>query len=211
MRRCHEMTNNPLEFRVFRGIGLFVIHDGHMGARLKSESPSINITKPDAARRQLRTAIRLWFDEGDPVSIHTLISAAHEIIHRMYRNSGRKGLLLDSDLVRTELRKEWAEKIKESYNFFKHFDSKKEKKESINFRPELNDILIIFSSHALMQLGETPDTEQLAFAQWMLIHRPHFMDEDVRNRIPIEVLHNLKSVDRKQFLPLFEAAMSGSA
>jgi hypothetical protein len=43
----------------------------------------IKITKMDAAKRQVRTAIKLWFMEEDPVSIHTLVSAAHEIIHTL--------------------------------------------------------------------------------------------------------------------------------
>jgi hypothetical protein len=40
----------------------------------------VTITKPDAARRQLETAIKLYFDEGDPASVHTLCCAAYELI-----------------------------------------------------------------------------------------------------------------------------------
>jgi hypothetical protein len=36
----------------------------------------IVVTKLDAARRQLKTAIRHGFEDGDPVAIHTLIAAA---------------------------------------------------------------------------------------------------------------------------------------
>jgi hypothetical protein len=38
------------------------------------------ISKMDAARRQLETAIRLYFNAGDPVSIHTLGVAAHTLL-----------------------------------------------------------------------------------------------------------------------------------
>jgi hypothetical protein len=41
----------------------------------------LRIGKLDAARRQLQTAIALWFDERDPVAIHTLSVAAYEIVH----------------------------------------------------------------------------------------------------------------------------------
>jgi hypothetical protein len=34
----------------------------------------IRITKMDAARLQLRTAIRLWFADGDPIAIDTLVA-----------------------------------------------------------------------------------------------------------------------------------------
>ncbi len=36
----------------------------------------IKISKLDAARRQLITAIRLYFNHGDIVSVHTLSAAA---------------------------------------------------------------------------------------------------------------------------------------
>jgi hypothetical protein len=38
------------------------------------------VTKLDAARRQLETAITLWFHEADPVSIHALTGAAHNLL-----------------------------------------------------------------------------------------------------------------------------------
>jgi len=52
--------------------------------------PTLHINKLDAAKRQLRAAIRLWFDDGDPVAIHTLAHASHEIIHSLFK---KKGLL----------------------------------------------------------------------------------------------------------------------
>ncbi|UIF89991.1 hypothetical protein [Cupriavidus sp. UYPR2.512] len=40
----------------------------------------MRVTKIDAARRQLITAIRLFFDGGDPVSVYSLASNAWEVI-----------------------------------------------------------------------------------------------------------------------------------
>src|SRR6266705_4622767 len=40
----------------------------------------IHISKLDAARRQLNVAIRLLFDDDDPVAVHTLVGAASVII-----------------------------------------------------------------------------------------------------------------------------------
>jgi hypothetical protein len=64
----------------------------------------ITVTKLDAARRQLRTALRLWFHDGDPVSIHALLAAAHEIIHRLYRNKGLRNLMFDNENIEEEHR-----------------------------------------------------------------------------------------------------------
>jgi hypothetical protein len=40
----------------------------------------IHISKIDAARRQLKVAIRLLFDDEDPIAVHTLVGAASVII-----------------------------------------------------------------------------------------------------------------------------------
>jgi hypothetical protein len=41
----------------------------------------IRVTKQDAAKRQLETAIGLWFSEGDEVSTHTLATSALKVLH----------------------------------------------------------------------------------------------------------------------------------
>src|SRR4051812_2812006 len=48
----------------------------------------IPVSKLDAARRQLQTAVKLWFHDDDPVSIHTLLMAAHEIFRVLNRAQG---------------------------------------------------------------------------------------------------------------------------
>jgi len=87
---------------------------------LVDATPVIKVTKLDAARRQLRTAIELWFAGGDPVSIHALAYAAHEIIHRLFRQKGLSDLFFDSSLIKPEYSKEFSLVIKDSANFFKH-------------------------------------------------------------------------------------------
>ncbi|AVA33441.1 hypothetical protein [Cupriavidus metallidurans] len=46
------------------------------------------VTKIDAARRQLITAIRLFFDGGDPVSVYSLASNAWEVIDVLATSAG---------------------------------------------------------------------------------------------------------------------------
>jgi hypothetical protein len=64
------------------------------------------------ARRQLRTAIRLWFDDGDPVSIHTLAAAAYEILHTLARRKGAEDLLFDAHLIKDEYRSIWVKALR---------------------------------------------------------------------------------------------------
>src|SRR2546425_12863933 len=44
------------------------------------ETQAIACTQLDAARRQINTAIWLWFNGADIVSVHTLAAAAHRIV-----------------------------------------------------------------------------------------------------------------------------------
>lgn len=61
---------------------------------------TMQITKLDAARRQLKTAIRLWFSDDDPVSIYALTYAAHEVLHDLHRGRGAKhGRVFDSSAL----------------------------------------------------------------------------------------------------------------
>lgn len=48
----------------------------------------IQISKLEAAKRQRDTAIKMWFADGDPVSIHTLAAAAHQIINDVNEKIG---------------------------------------------------------------------------------------------------------------------------
>ena len=48
----------------------------------------LRLTKLDAARRQLETAVRLYFHEGDPVSTHTLAAAAYNVLRALNKRQG---------------------------------------------------------------------------------------------------------------------------
>ncbi len=81
----------------------------------------IEVTKLDAARRQLRTAIRLWFAEDDPISIYSLGYAAHEVLHTLHRHRGGKhGLVFDSSKTSEESQTRITRGVKRWGNFFKH-------------------------------------------------------------------------------------------
>lgn len=116
---------------------------------------NIFITKLDAARRQLRTAIELWFADGDPVSIHTLLSAAYQIVHDLNRKNKGPALLYDATFIRKERRSAFVYAIKSASYFMKHADrGKMGKAKTFEFDPELNDNLIVCTIVGLQSLGE---------------------------------------------------------
>jgi hypothetical protein len=76
------------------------------------------VTKLGAAQRQLDTALKLWFEEGDVVSIFSLAASAHQIIHDL--NSKGKGdeLLFDTLNIKDEFRREYIRHVKKTLELY---------------------------------------------------------------------------------------------
>ena len=103
----------------------------------------MEVTKIDAARRQLETAIVLYFREADPVSIHTLACAAYEILLTLNRTSNGAPMIKDwiVDMVGPELSGEFRRFINMAQNFFKHAD--KDTHAVLDFSPAATDVLML--------------------------------------------------------------------
>jgi hypothetical protein len=106
----------------------------------------IRINKLDAARRQILTAIRLYFNHGDIVSMHTLAAAAFKITQNICDS---KPDLPDSitdwidELVRPEYKKKLWTKLHQTANFFKHANQDPDAVH--DFYPEQTENLLFFA------------------------------------------------------------------
>jgi hypothetical protein len=81
------------------------------------------VTKIDAARRQLATAIRLIFMDADRVSVFSLASNAWEIVDALCRRANIESLSLETQDHLPKDKKLRRDYINEPYrNFFKHAD-----------------------------------------------------------------------------------------
>ena len=168
------------------------------------------VTKMDAARRQLRTAIELWFAKGDPVAIHTLAYAAHEIIHRLFRHKGLSDLVFDTTAVEDSQRAAFAKSIKQSANFFKH--SKIEKAEDeIDFDPQMNVLFLVMSVVALEHMKEPRSDEEAALMVWHALHEPSLFpnfQKMFQERIPVDLRTELMVLKRDEFLHAFRKTLA---
>ena len=77
----------------------------------------IVIDKVDAARRQLESAITMFFEKWDVISQHTLVSAAHGILYDLGRQRGIGGSIKDSSLVPPRA----SRKVRQSNSFSSEF------------------------------------------------------------------------------------------
>ncbi len=161
----------------------------------------ITITKLDAARRQLKTAIELYFSDGDPVAIHTLVFAAHEIIDNLLKATGRKSRMFRPSSVRKDKRQTWAQILKRDANFFKHANN--DLKSSIKFHPFSNDFFFVHALSALDEIGEPRSMEGLAMSFWLRLRHPDLYTEEYpRSAYPINILDRI--TERPQFFAMFQ-------
>lgn len=168
------------------------------------ESNKIIVAKLEAGKRQLRTAIRLWFDDEDPVSIHTLVSAAYEIIHSLARRRGAADLLFDSYLVKDEYRKYWVNSVKRAAIFFKHAD--RDPEGILEFFPLSNEIFFMFSCSALSKMGDILGKEEMAILYHLMFSRPDYLREEARQKIAPKAFEDFSRISKRDFLEQFSIA-----
>jgi len=165
-----------------------------------------NITKVDAARRQLATAIELWFNDKDAVSIHSLAYAAYDVIHILSEKHGRKQtLILDSPLVKDEHRKEFREAIRRAGNFFKH--AGRDPEEALHFNPESNEFFIYFSILGIELMGININNLERAFTVWLCLQRPEMMTQNGRimfsERFRVDTLNEIREMPKCEFFKMW--------
>jgi hypothetical protein len=167
---------------------------------------TIRISKLDAAQRQLRTAISLWFQDGDPVPVHALAFAAYEVFHFVsgHRDPHRRDLLFDSIYIKEERRKEYLAVVKREANFFKHGD--RDPEAILDFNPEVAEFFILYAILARQLCGESQSEEESIFMWWIMFHWPEMLSEQGRkgltDRLPIEYIESIRHLSKSKF---FEA------
>jgi len=131
------------------------------------------VTKLDAAERQLKTAIYLFFEERDAVSILTLAGAAHRVLTDLFRKNGKKNLLTDNPYIRQERQKEWIGIIRKPINFLKHAERDPDEV------TELNEEIIPFHILDCICMLEILKGQKLyagvVFFAWFALKFPHLL------------------------------------
>lgn len=166
----------------------------------------MQLSKIDAARRQLDCAIDLWFHDGDEVSIHTLACAAYQVVHDLKERRGIKGnLLYDAPFVEPKHRKTWNRRIRAAANFFKHADNDPEG--ILEFTTRHNIGFIVFAGAGLRLLGYRASLRLSALFFWLVIHKPTWIPAQHRQLVidcvGVENLEEFKLIPKHDFLDHF--------
>ena len=167
---------------------------------------NMRLTKFDVARRQLRSAIRLFFLDSDPVSIETLAGAANGVLRGMAVGRNVQSYLHDSDLIKPEFRKEWFNFLHESQNFFKHAD--RDADALLEFNPEWVKFVLLETCHLFRNLAAHKDFKQrqlkeaILYELWFSLAYPQYLIDPTKfhNLLTRFNIRHTKATDFDVFL-----------
>ena len=133
-------------------------------------SKELELNKTEVARRELETAIELFFGERDPVSIHTLAAAAYEVLSDVARDRSAGPMNLQEQLTKlfpSEAAEKLANLMRKPQNFFKH--AGRDADATINFKPEQTEYLLLDACTKFPELAGYSTPPMTVFCYWFVI------------------------------------------
>jgi len=166
-------------------------------------TPYETLTKLEAAERQLRVAIRLFFERRDLVAVHTLAAAAQGVLRDLGRSRGFKSIFEGSELIRPECRKDLDRLFNRAQNFFKHAD--RDADAQLQFYYEATKFHLFDAALLYNQLTGRQFPEITGLIAWFSLNFPHLLVEGLFKR-EIEALkrQGANSDDLQLFLDLID-------
>ena len=159
-----------------------------------ARSPT-GVTKLEAATRQLRTAVRLFFEEADCLSVHSLAAAVHAVLRDLSAHAGSKSMVKPPG---------YDKRINFAENFLKHANEDPSGKMYIDPLPELTQMLLFDACVMLQGLArDTPFDAKVFWAWYMVTNEQDFADAGPAIRDIIDDNRHLREmtfVDIREFL-----------
>jgi hypothetical protein len=125
----------------------------------------MRLTKIDVAEAQIRTAVRLFFENGHPVPIYTLANAAREIVATI-------GAQIDVETVQQELAVNRGTSVKEmlrplgaAANFFKHAD--RDADQTLDFDEGDAEVVLQLACHDFGRITGGMPVEAQIYEAWI--------------------------------------------
>ena len=152
---------------------------------MEQSAPFETVTKLEVAERQLRVAIRLFFEYRDMIAVHALGTAALEILSQLAKSRRIKSPDdYINERVRPEKRKEFRAIIREPQNFFKH--SGRDPDKTLKFRYGVTKFHL-FEALVLYQLLTGRMTPEMGmFLGWFMSKHPDLFKPLDEQSSPLE-------------------------
>jgi hypothetical protein len=130
-----------------------------------------SLSKLDAASRQLHLAIDLFFQDADPIGIHTLAGAAHGILQDLLVDrDGNSTGRLQAAHVQPDHRQFVEAMIAEAKNFLKHAD--RDPRGVLQFNSDWTDFLMFKAIQMHIDITGTVSSQSSIFLTWLSAKYP---------------------------------------
>lgn len=170
---------------------------------MQQEAPFETLTKLEAAERQLRVAIRLFFQRKDLVAVHTLAAAAQGILQDLGNHRGIKSVFAEKERIHPEYRDEIIKSFKQAQNFFKHAD--KDPQGKLRFYYEATKFYLFDAASLYLKLTNRQIPEALVLVGWFLLKFPHLIvDEEDKKKVADTVSAGMNPDDLGSFLTVID-------
>ena len=157
----------------------------------------IPVTKLDAVRRQLETGVILWFHDGDPVSIHTLIAAAYQILYNLNQKRGGSPMMKNGKNIRPEYLREWHRVLAKWENFFKHAD--RDPLETLLFPPQVTRTFMLDAIEKYHELAHEQRPLFRLFTSYLAANEPRLFKKESLENFPNDDKLNLAEFSKREF------------
>jgi hypothetical protein len=136
----------------------------------------MRLTKLEAARRQLKTAVELYFAQKDEVSTHILATAAYAIVRDINEHRGGEPMLKDLHvLLDPDDAREFKKYVNRPENFLKHAD--KDPDDIGQLDPRWTEVLLWEASRKYCEMTGTPNKILLTYILRFVSHHPEAKEE----------------------------------
>lgn len=172
-----------------------------MGEMDSESGRSNQISKLDAARRQLETAIKLYFADLDSVSIHTLTCASHEILFQIGREKKISSIIRHKfkELIKEEKFGYVMVEFDKIANFFKHGSDGARKQ--LTFNPKFTELWLWDSCLMYQQFAGEFTDYMGCFHLWYMVHNRELLNQLAASKLG--QLELLLKYSKQEFLKMF--------
>lgn len=160
------------------------------------------ITKPEAARRQVDAAISMLFRNDDPLAVHTVAMAAFRILRDLAKSHGREHTL--DSMIRPGMEKKFWGEFNNAASFLKHADRDPNGVLS-PFSDDTNDTLLVIACTYYELLGNQWTLEMGVLMSWYVSLHP----DSLSNSLDPAMIALLDRESGIQFLPRSEQLATG--
>lgn len=167
---------------------------------MSEEWSEVAVTKLDCARSQFETAILLWFEERDPISINTLTAAAHHVCNDLTGKS--VGWCLSESAVPSGEWAKWRQFMCHLENFSKHADPDKgecDPRIITTYKAEMIDIYLADGLQIFHRLAPWTLLMEIYWSRFALEY-PDFVMPGTGGKFEDALVIEIREASRPEFL-----------